>query len=61
MKRSKFSENYLMVNIIKNKVKMQQGEYICDKDLYTFVGIDILGNRQVGLSKKVLTIHNIII
>lgn len=46
-----YKKDYMLINIIKNKVDLVQEEKTIQKNLLTIVGIDLIGNRQIiGLS-----------
>lgn len=46
MEKMKFKEIYLSMYVLKNKVKVKHGNIVCDNFLYSFIGIDINGNRD---------------
>lgn len=45
--KKRLDETYLVVYAIKNQVNLKKGEYIEPCDIYTLVGIDIKGFRQL--------------
>ena len=44
--KRKLDETYIIVYAIKNEVNIKKAEIIEKTDVYTFVGVDIKGNRQ---------------
>ena len=44
--KRKLDETYVIIYAIKNEVNIKKAEIIEKTDLYTFVGVDIKGNRQ---------------
>ena len=44
--KRKLDETYIIVYAIKNEVNIKKAEIIEKTDIYTFVGVDIKGNRQ---------------
>lgn len=44
--KRKLDETYIIVYAIKNEVNIKKAEIIEKTDVYTFIGIDIKGNRQ---------------
>lgn len=45
--KKRLEETYLVVYAIKNQINLKKGEYIEPCDIYTLVGIDIRGFRQL--------------
>ena len=45
--KRKLDETYLVVYAIKNEINIKKGDYIEKSDIYTLVGIDIKGYRQL--------------
>ena len=44
--KRKLDETYIIIYAIKNEVNIKKAEIIEKTDVYTFVGVDIKGNRQ---------------
>ena len=44
--KRKLDETYIIIYAIKNEVNIKKAEIIEKTDVYTFIGIDIKGNRQ---------------
>jgi len=45
--RRKLDETYVVVYAIKNEINIKKGDYIEKSDIYTLIGIDIKGFRQL--------------
>ena len=45
--KRKLDETYLVVYAIKNEINVKKGDYIEKGDIYTLVGVDIKGYRQL--------------
>jgi len=45
--KRKLDETYLVVYAIKNEINIKKGDYIEKGDIYTLVGVDIKGYRQL--------------
>lgn len=45
--KRKLDETYLVVYAIKNEINIKKGDYIEKSDIYTLVGVDIKGYRQL--------------
>ena len=60
--KRKLDETYLVVYAIKNDINIKKGDYIEKGDIYTLVGIDMKGYRQlITFTTFTLTIFEIII
>lgn len=44
--KRKLDETYVIIYAIKNEVNIKKAEIIEKTDVYTFIGVDIKGNRQ---------------
>lgn len=44
--KNKFNNSYLMINMIKNKINISSDNEIIEKNVYSLVGIDLIGNRD---------------
>lgn len=44
--KNKINNNYLMINMIKNKININNDSEIAEKNVYSLIGIDITGNRE---------------
>ena len=45
--KRKLDETYLVIYAIKNDINIKKGDYIEKGDIYTLVGIDMKGYRQL--------------
>lgn len=45
--RTKLEETYLVVYAIKNEINIKKGDYIEKEDIYTLIGVDTKGYRQL--------------
>ena len=45
--KRKLDDTYLVLYAIRNEINIKKGEYIEKEDIYTFVGVDIKGYRQL--------------
>ena len=45
--KRKLDETYLVIYAIKNEINIKKGDYIEKGNIYTLVGIDIKGYRQL--------------
>ncbi len=47
LKRTKFTEEFMMVNVIQNTINIKDDYGFEEKQIYTVIGIDLLGNRRI--------------
>lgn len=52
MKRNKYKDTYLSINIIKNMIAVKNGDEYNEVDVYTIIGIDLYGNRCILTIKE---------